>query len=185
MQLMELVCAGCGVQFAKPKSEVKRQRRAGRQRFWCGLACHAKHSGKANLGQNLVRGRPENLDSSNRLDRYSPFRYFLRKARSRGGETDLDLPFLEALWSEQRGRCALSGIAMEMPPSTLAWETQSLDPWKPSLDRIDSARGYLKGNVRFVTVLGNMAKGRYSDADLMRFCRAVVERNRDGGENSS
>ena len=71
-----------------------------------------------------------------------------------------------------------------MPPTTLAWVSRAHDPWKPSLDRIDSARGYVKGNVRFVTVLGNLAKGRYSDVDLLRFCRAVVaqaDRHPGGG----
>ena len=66
---------------------------------------------------------------------------------------------------------------MVLPRNTLAWETQTEDPWKPSLDRIDSSKGYLKGNVRFVTVMANLAKGTFSDAELVRFCQAVAAHN--------
>jgi len=43
------------------------------------------------------------------------------------------------------------------------WEGQS-----------DPTRGYVRGNVRFVTLMGNLARNRFSDTDLIAFCEAVV-----------
>jgi len=117
----------------------------------------------------------DHLRADNRQDEYSPFRYFLRKARARDPRTDLDLAHLAALWSEQGGRCALSGRSMELPRNGLEWERRTRDPWKPSLDRIEGRLGYTRGNVRFVTVIANLAKSGFSDADVIEFCRGVVE----------
>lgn len=176
MSEVELCCAGCGRAFTKAKKEVTRRRKAGCTEFFCGTSCYARARGSRNLGHELGSGRVSNLLASNRQDPDSPFRYFLRKARSRGRGADLDAAFLQALWDDQQGRCSLSGIKMALPRNSLAWESNSHDPWKPSLDRIDPSLPYRKGNVRFVTVLGNLARGRFSDADLVRFCAAVVEK---------
>lgn len=43
-----------------------------------------------------------------------------------------------------------------------------------SLDRIDNSLGYVVGNVRFVAVMANLARGEYSDSELRSFCASVV-----------
>jgi len=88
---------------------------------------------------------------------------------------NLDPLYLAAIWHQQGGRCAISGILMVLPPDGLTWERRTRDPWKPSLDRADPTLGYVRGNVRFVTVIANLAKSTFSDADVCAFCRAVVE----------
>lgn len=168
-------CEGCGAEVQKPAKEVRRQlKRNSSARFFCSTVCYAVQSGRDNLGALLGVGRPENLDPANQRDEYSPFRYFLRKARSRRQEDDLDLDYLAQLWRDQGGRCALSGIALDLPRSSGAWERHTGDPWKPSLDRVDSRRGYVRGNVRFVAVIANQAKGRYSDQDVIALARSIV-----------
>jgi hypothetical protein len=136
------------------------------------MTCYGHHKGSRNL--DGASKQTTHLNPANRQDAFSPFRYFMRKARNRKHETDLDLPYLKALWETQGGRCALSGIEMVLPRNTLAWEKQTDDPWKPSLDRIDSSKGYTMGNVRYVTVMANLAKSRFSDEQLRRFCQAVA-----------
>lgn len=98
----------------------------------------------------------------------------MRKARIRDAATDLDLEFLAEVWRVQDGRCALSGVPMLLPRNSLEWERRTHDPWKPSLDRIDPRKGYVRGNVRFVTVMANLARSTFSDAEVVAFCRAVV-----------
>jgi len=44
-------------------------------------------------------------------------------------------------------------------------------PFKPSLDRIDGKIGYLKTNVRVVWVIENLAKNRFSEEQLIEFCK--------------
>lgn len=93
--------------------------------------------------------------------------------------SDIDVEYLRGLWDAQGGKCALSGITMILPPTTLAWERRTGDPWKASLDRIDNARGYFRDNVRFVTVIANVARQNFSDADLVKFCTITAEFHRD------
>jgi hypothetical protein len=183
MPLIQLLCAGCGFGFEKPSSEIKRQQRKNPDRkFYCSISCYAHYKGKQNLGASLGLGRPELLTPGKTTDKYSPFRYFMRKARNRehNETTDLDLLYLKTLWEQQGGCCALSGLHMELPRHAVAWGERLRDPWKPSLDRIDCSIGYLKGNVRFVTVIANLAKQNFSDEQLLEFCRAVVQHNTTG-----
>ena len=181
MPLIQLLCAGCGVGFEKSSSEIKRQQRKNPTReFYCSISCYASHEGKKNLGALLGHGDTWLLVSNNRRDQHSPYRYLLRLARNRKHQSNLDLPFLKKLWEEQAGCCALSGIKMDLPSDTLAWEARARDPWKPSLDRIDNSKGYLKGNVRYVSVIANFARNEFSDEQLLEFCRAVVQHNATG-----
>jgi hypothetical protein len=80
---------------------------------------------KKNLGVLLGHGGTRLLVSNNRRDQHSPYRYLLRLARNRKHHSNLDLPFLKKLWEEQEGCCALSGIKMELPLDTLAWEARA------------------------------------------------------------
>lgn len=59
----------------------------------------------------------------------------------------------DAVVRRSDGRCEVTGI-----PFTLANETKSKRrPFAPSLDRIDSERGYSPGNVRLVCICVNAA----------------------------
>lgn len=169
---VNLTCP-CGETFEKLTAEVKRQRKKNPNRvFYCSSTCYGKQTAKKHLGDHLCSTK--HLRRGRHADLFSPFRYYMKKARDRRHETDLDLPYLKALWEQQGGRCALSGVQMEIPPTTGAFDARRRDPLKPSLDRIDSSKGYLKGNVRFVTMIANFAKQGFSDDVLIEFCRAFV-----------
>ena len=45
------------------------------------------------------------------------------------------------------------------------------NPFRPSLDRVDGKIGYLKTNVRIVWVIENLARNRFSDDQVVEFCR--------------
>lgn len=42
-------------------------------------------------------------------------------------------------------------------------------PYQASLDRIDSSRGYVKGNVEFVCLAVNFAKSTFSKEQMLEF----------------
>ena len=172
-----LTCTGCSSTFKKAAKEVNRQRRKNPDHpFYCSRRCFAEHKGKYSLGPDLGAGRPENLVPGAWQDEFSPYRYFMRKARNRKHETDLDLPYLKALWEEQDGICPLTGTKMNLPYNTRAWEKDTGNPWKPSLDRIDSSRGYLKGNVRYIVSIANLCKQSWGDDVVEDFCQRVARR---------
>tara|TARA_X000000950_G_scaffold234904_1_gene285076 strand:+ start:286 stop:492 length:207 start_codon:yes stop_codon:yes gene_type:complete len=48
---------------------------------------------------------------------------------------------------------------------------------RASLDRVNSSKGYVKDNVRFIAVIANYCKHSFSDDEVKLFCKAVVENN--------
>lgn len=175
MSKVEIKCEVCGSLFERSKKEYNRSIKLGRRMF-CSRKCCGKGVGE-NLGKHLGGGNSNGLRANNRQDEYSPFRYFLRKARNRKYEHNLDLEYLKQLWEEQSGLCAISGIEMHLPKNTSQWEKDTRNPWKTSLDRIDSSIGYFKGNVRYICNIGNQCKYIWNDEAVIKFCKAVSKNN--------
>ncbi|HRP26364.1 hypothetical protein [Thauera sp.] len=96
----------------------------------------------------------------------------LRRSRERGHEFDIDLDYVADLVSQNGGRCALSGLLFD-----LKREGGKRNPFRPSIDRIDSSRGYVRGNVRVVLAAVNNALSDYGDDVYLEICRAVARRN--------
>jgi len=85
----------------------------------------------------------------------------LKKAkRSRLLEVDIDLDFLERMWNEQDGRCAITGYPMTYSKSCL---------FGVSIDRIDSSKGYTKNNIQLVCQAINFGKNQYTNQEMIEF----------------
>lgn len=98
-------------------------------------------------------------------------------ARDHGRQFSIDLDFIAAMYDQQQGRCAVSGIAFE----TGGYDGCRLRPFELSIDRIDSSRGYTKDNVRLVCKIANYAMGQWGEAALERLADAIVQK-RDGSK---
>lgn len=98
-----------------------------------------------------------------------------RSARSRNLAIEIDLEFLQSLWDARQGHCSVSGLAFSDEPSEGAFVKT---PFAPSLDRIDSAKGYVRGNVRLVCMAANFALNQWGDDVLRRLAHGVVETER-------
>ncbi len=168
---VELVCAFCDQPFEKAAREHRRQIRKGRTSFYCGLSCMWKDHNR----KHPPRGNPATLIAGNRRDEFTPFRWFLLRVRSREdrkGSSNLTLAYLKKVWATQAGRCPLTGWDLRLPRNTWGWP-DGLTPDCASLDRIDNAKGYIKGNVRFLSVMANLARQSFSDTDVRTFATAV------------
>lgn len=82
---------------------------------------------------------------------------------------DLDLKYLLDLYDSQQGRCALSGVPMTYRAGVGRTSTNI------SIDRIDSRRGYLRGNVQLVCDLVNRMKQDLQEDELVVWCRNILE----------
>jgi len=98
-------------------------------------------------------------------------------ARQRGWEYDLDMDWAWQLYLSQGKRCALSGLELSFPKSVYSY--QKTRDGNASLDRIDSSKGYVKGNVQWVTRLINKMKSCFSDDEFKRICTLVMDYNHD------
>ncbi|MDY6902782.1 MAG: hypothetical protein SWZ49_32635 [Cyanobacteriota bacterium] len=122
-----------------------------------------------------------NTPTGNRRDEYSPFRQHLKLARRRvksnGRECNITLEYLKELWEQQAGSCPYTGWKLDNLQTTTEWNNNVLHPKTASLDRIDSCKGYIFGNVQFVSLMANYAKRDFLEEELLRFCQAVSINN--------
>lgn len=78
-----------------------------------------------------------------------------------------------AMWEEQNGVCALSGI--EFSEEKVRQDAKILSrPWAPSIDRIDSRGDYSRANVRIVTQIVNFSLGEWPMSVFLEMCTAVT-----------
>ncbi len=172
---VKLVCETCKQEFERVKSEAKRNEKAGR-RIFCSLKC----TGKKTIEENIPpekRGDIKYLISNNRLDDYSPFRLTFRVAKrhaqEKGRDFNLTLEYLKQLWDEQKGICPYTGWKLDNPRTSGGKRIKS--PTRASLDRKDSSKGYVVGNVQFVCFMANCAKNEFNENELINFCEAVTK----------
>jgi GH43 family beta-xylosidase len=89
------------------------------------------------------------------------------KKRARKDEMSFNIstPLMHEIWEKQQGKCAKTGVEMG----------RIGDKWtSPSIDRIDSSRGYEHDNVQWVCWRYNDAKSNMNDDQFVAMCLAVA-----------
>lgn len=112
--------------------------------------------------------------SNNRLDEFSPFRSFLNVGRAtfKKHKIKIDVEYLKKVWETQKGICPYTGIKMILP-RTSSHKNAKKSMMRASLDRIDSSKDYIVGNVEFVCQAINTAKNNYTKEDMKNFLRSI------------
>jgi hypothetical protein len=90
---------------------------------------------------------------------------------------DLDDQHILDLWESQNGKCALTGMPLSLKRNDLA---------AISIDRIDSKKGHIKGNVQIVCQWVNYAKRHYSNSamqDVLKQFYNIRKAEEDGDKN--
>ena len=90
---------------------------------------------------------------------------FVSGAIKRNYPFEITIEYGWNMYLEQNKKCALSGQFIEF--STVRRKNTA------SLDRIDSNKGYIKGNVQWVHKNVNIAKRSQSDLEFIKMCQAV------------
>ena len=174
-KLITLNCDFCGNKFQKPLTEYKRCQRLGRHSY-CSRECSAKGdvlTKKSNPHKPASDKMIEHLKCiwNNKRDEYTPFRYSLRCARTRFQEVNITLDDLKELWEKQRGICPDTGFRLILPENS---NVSHIDFFhRASLDRIDSTKGYVKGNIQFISTPINLMKQSQSDEAVKRFLKEI------------
>jgi len=172
----------CQKVFERDNREINRSKRVGRKQYCC-RSCYGNSWGNvgfANLPKEVVKRNQDRIKkfSGNQRDEHTPFRFFIKVANNsnRKKEVDITLQYLKKLWDDQKGICPITGWKMELPINVSGWKGK-VSMKRASIDRIDNDKGYVKGNVRFVSFIANIARNRFSDKDLVAFCKAVAMNN--------
>jgi hypothetical protein len=162
-------CKNCGIEFEKPLTEIRRNEKLNRPNF-CSRTCVGKNNAK-NFGD-----RKSNYDiskhSNNCLDGYTKFRYHYRNMKKRYHDIDITIDDLNEQWKRQDGICELSGVKLNLSSYT---NINKNPIYAASLDRIDNSKGYIKGNIRWVSRAMNWMKNTMSDEMVEELLQIIVE----------
>lgn len=162
---IQCTCAHCKTSFMKTKGRVNYSIKNGHQHF-CSRSCTSSHTGLRRLvGYDISK------HSSNLADEFTGFRDFLRRAKTRGKDFNLTLQDLKDQWDKQKGLCPYSGVELILPnPSK---KTSFI--YLASLDRIDSGKGYIAGNIQFTSSSVNLMKNRLSHEETLVLCSLIAK----------
>jgi hypothetical protein len=163
---VECVCNSCGCSFLKSTKEYNRRIKLYKL-LYCSLSC-AGIANQNSLGE--YKGKISQIPKDvvkRKKDEFSDLRVFARLARRRDTEQNLTLEYLKELWELQNGTCPLTGWMLSLD--------RSAKPNQASLDRIDSNKGYIQGNVRYVALIANLCKWSFTDEQVIHFCNSVVK----------
>lgn len=174
MKTVTLKCTHCKKEFERRYSQYKQCNIKNKMKVFCNQSCKMSFMNfqKTPEWYKLHIGDRIKNHSGNLKDEYSPFKYFITKCKERKKqnniEFDIDLEYIKKLWIIQNGICPYTGFEMILPETTHNHsKIHSLK--KASLDRIDSTKGYIKGNVEFVCMLINFAKNQFTKNEVIHF----------------
>lgn len=94
-------------------------------------------------------------------------------ATKRKLDYDVEKEYLQLLYEKQNGKCAYTGIELLSPTTYKEYNSGVGSPYNISLDRIDSKKGYIYGNLQFVCVWVNSSKGNMPDEMFKEVLRKV------------
>jgi hypothetical protein len=180
MSNIKLVCGTCNSEFEYSKGEYNRQTKKGRTVFYCSIKCAGKRESNVlrlkNCGVKFVGGENKLVTDKDFIN--SSMNEFLRRIKNREkhkpeklGTTDLTLDYLIKLWNQQNGLCQYTGVKLTLPSYKKYKVTNS--NYKASLDRVDSSKGYLIGNIQFVSYTMNNLKSNMNEVELQEFFKII------------
>lgn len=97
-------------------------------------------------------------------------------ARAKGVPFTVTKEYLRGLYTQQGGRCAVSGVAFTLAIS----KDFTRSPWRPSIDKIVPKLGYVPGNVRFVLCAVNIGMNEWGEGIYREIAKSAIEKERGG-----
>lgn len=105
------------------------------------------------------------------LKLFSKLKNLCTKAKLRNQEFDPDIDWenLYDIWVEQNGRCAYSGMPLSI---------ETNHPHTVSLDRTDSSKGYVRGNLKLLSWSVNKMKQDLKEDEFLELCFLITEKQK-------
>jgi hypothetical protein len=123
-----------------------------------------------------VQARMDNwLEVTNRL---KFIRGNLTRAANRGEyskDIAVSLDYVYGIGESQNWKCALTGLPLEFERGGTEWGGKWCNPNSCTIDRIDSSKGYVKGNIQLVLWKVNCIKRDLKDDEFIEICKQVVQ----------
>lgn len=95
-------------------------------------------------------------------------------AKARNLPFEIDVDYAWELFEKQKGLCALSGVNITLHRNYRTVMRRSGERQTASLDRIDSTKGYVKGNVQWIHRRLNPMKSNTPNQEFIDWCRKIA-----------
>lgn len=89
-------------------------------------------------------------------------------------QIDIGLDYLYALGEKQNWRCNLTNTTLEFERGGRMFAGVWSNPNSCTIDRIDSTKGYIEGNVQLLSWKANCTKGGCDQQEYISICQEVV-----------
>lgn len=96
----------------------------------------------------------------------------IKEAYKRKIPFEIEIKYAWDLFILQNKQCKITGIKINFIRNILDMKKQTA-----SLDRIDSSKGYIEGNVQWVHKRVNWMKGNMSLSELINWCNLIINHN--------
>lgn len=107
-----------------------------------------------------------------------PGSWFGRYSKSKTKEFNITIEEVYNIWIQQDKKCNLSGLDISFENINIKTTKQRFDlVCTASLDRINSNKGYIPGNIQLVHKDINMIKNIYEQNYFIKLCKAVALNN--------
>lgn len=108
--------------------------------------------------------QPRNCNKGGTKDIHNAlFGRWKANAKSRNYPFTVSIEYLQSVLESQNYKCALTGSQLLCPKTYNEKREMTSNPYLVSLDRIQNDLGYDEGNVQFVCVWANKARGSYDN----------------------
>ena len=164
------ICSRCKTE--KPSSEFYFKKTQNKFNSWCKSCCkviaNARHKGiickvEKSPSEYVLNCALYRLDGNVRNNCY------MKQRRGKLCKKTLHIKDLRKLYYSQSGKCYYTGLPMKLVSET------KRDPYLMSLDRIDSIRGYVPGNVVMCCLGMNWLRNTHSEDVLLKALKNFYE----------
>ncbi len=144
------------------------------------------YSKPKNLEKRKSQGRKNQINIRTKLyDKFikgdrMPYWAYAKKKISIGAKKDnrsfnITKEYLEQQWINQKGKCAYTDIPLTIKKPG---EGRQNLPTVISFDRKNNKKGYVKGNVHFVSAQVNVIKSNLPEKDFVKLCKLIYLKNK-------
>lgn len=160
--MIELRCDNCNKIFHRKGWALTKAIKRNQHSYFCSRECS-----RVNSGNKLVK-----YYSNNRKDNLSSYRWYIRVSSYRNKEMDLTPEYLKEIFENQEGKCVYTKVPLQLWNYKVKGGNNKL--YTASLDRIDSSKPYVKGNVQFVSMAANLMKHTMTHEETIEFCKIIA-----------
>lgn len=168
---MNKTCLKCEVE--KNISEFQTRSDTGKKRNIC-QTCRLKQiSNWQNINREQTRKNQRKYISKPYGRAVSLFNSAKKRAKNKNEEFRLSLS--DVFEGISKGFCQRTGIEFDFDMDVRHEKRTTVNPYSPSIDKINPQGIYEPSNVQYVSCWYNIAKSQYSDDFFLSMCKRVVE----------